>query len=81
MWFCILDGSGVPAMRCNTKALQDGVYKIVGEMLATMVAQVGMLPHMLDSSAVEYILHGGSTNVKVDYKDCTEAEKLKEVCY
>lgn len=64
------DSQGTPQLRCNVKALQAYVYRIVGEMLATMTIQGGPLPQLLDAIAVRYMyITTGSLDIKVKVQD------------
>jgi hypothetical protein len=54
-------------MRCNVKALQEGTYKLVGEMLATIAVQGGQLPQLFSKNAVDYLV---KCCVTVDLATC-----------
>ena len=80
--FGIVDTGGKPLLRYNVGALDKGVYKVVGEMLATMVVQGGPLPQIFDDSAVNYLLHG-TTQAHCDSENLPEPERsvLTEVIF
>ena len=61
MLLYLVAADGTPSIRCNTKALQGGVYRLAGEMLSTMVTQGGPSPKLLDAHTCRYIEVGTGT--------------------
>lgn len=67
-------------MRNNASCLQNGTYRIVGQMVATVVAQKGPLPSLFDGSAVNYILSlSGMANVSHEDLPDGEGRLIEEV--
>lgn len=61
-------------MRCNIKGLEEGTYKIVGEMIATMVAQNGPIPKLFTAVEVDYLLTGSTTDLNC-VNDCSAVQQ------
>lgn len=55
------------------KALRDGTYKLIGEMLSTMTIQGGLLPQVFDSTAVNYLLKC-AINIEADMQDLPKSK-------
>jgi hypothetical protein len=45
-------------IRCNFRALQNGDFQTLGQMLATMIIQGGQHPRIFSPSICDYIAHG-----------------------
>lgn len=67
-----LDSEGLPHLRNNLQALQNGTYHLVGEMIATMFVQCGLHSPFFDSTAVQYLLRG-STKMAANLQDMPNA--------
>ena len=82
MLLYLVAADGTPSIRCNTKALQGGVYRLAGEMLSTMVTQGGPSPKLLDAHTCRYIEVGTGTMPPVEVTDMapTVAAALNKVC-
>lgn len=52
--FLYTDSSGNSKLRQNIRGLQENQYELVGELIATMVAQGGPLPHLFTEGVVSY---------------------------
>lgn len=68
------------ARRCSdadVKCMQEWIYKYVGEMLATIIAQGG--PQLFDSATANYFLTC-AVDFPCDYNELPEREALKRVC-
>lgn len=62
-WICFLkffnlDTSQGHVVRCNIKSLQNGVYEVVGKMLAIMIVQGGGVPRLFSNSICQYMQCG-----------------------
>lgn len=81
MLLYLVAADGTPSIRCNTKALQGGVYRLAGEMLSTMVTQGGPSPKLLDAHTCRYIEVGTGTMPPVEVTDMapTVAAALNKV--
>lgn len=53
------------------KALQERTFKIVGEMLATMVAQGGPLPQLFNKTTAGYLI-SCSLDIAADVADISD---------
>ena len=52
----LADDDGNPHLRLNAKSLSSGEYRLLGQIVATMVAQRGPMPTIFDRSSVNYMM-------------------------
>lgn len=62
IFYKFVDTSKGHVIRHNFRALQYGIFSVVGKMLATMIVQGGELPRIFSPSICQYI-QGGFDNV------------------
>ncbi|XP_063078396.1 G2/M phase-specific E3 ubiquitin-protein ligase-like [Engraulis encrasicolus] len=70
--------------RLNILHLQNGVYKIIGRMMSTIIVQGGEPPAFLSPSVVDYIVHGDILQLRVtpdDISDFVIRENLNKVLH
>lgn len=78
----LADDDGNPHLRLNAKSLSSGEYRLLGQIVATMVAQRGPMPTIFDRSSVNYMmaLHDDA-EISVDDLPPEQKRIVDEVCY